>query len=93
MRNVELNLIRGPVVKARVTPLLVVESEPSRESMTKLAAVVKTPQVQALMFNGPPQSFDKKVILNPAATIHADLCVARLQRSPNTELRPSIGIK
>jgi hypothetical protein len=32
MRNVEVKLIRGPVVKALVRALLIVESEPSRES-------------------------------------------------------------
>jgi hypothetical protein len=45
------------------------------------------------MFDGPPQSFDKKVILNPFAAINADFCTMGLQRSPSGELSPLIGIQ
>lgn len=96
MGKIEVNLIRGFVVKRLMRTLAVVKVKPLIESFPQRSAVVKGPQVKILVFERPPQPLDENIILNPATAVHADLDLMRFEHfgeSLGGKLSSLIGIE
>ncbi len=72
MRQTEIHLIRGAVVKSGVAALVVVKAYPLLQAVTQLGAAVERMQVKVVVFDGPPQPFNEDVVLASAAAVHAD---------------------
>ena len=72
MRQAIINLIRCPVVKRRMTSLHVVVADPLAQPVAQLRSAFKSVQVQIMVFDRPPQSFNEYVVLASATAIHAD---------------------
>jgi len=67
MRQIEVNLIRGFVVKSLMRALAVVEVKQLSKSLAQLSAVVKRPQVKILVLKRlPQQPLNVNIVLNPA---------------------------
>src|ERR1700712_3048815 len=69
---VEVGLVGGPPVKARMGPAPVIESEVSAERGARRADSVVGPQVDLLVFDRPPQALDEDVVAPRASAVHAD---------------------
>ena len=96
MRKIEVNLIRGQIVKSLMRPLSVVKSKPLSNAPSQLGAVIKRPQVKILILERPPQPLNENIVLNSATAIHADAHMMRLEqisKSAGDKLSPRVGIK
>ena len=51
---------------------LVIEPEPFSQAIAKLKTGVKAPEIQELIFDRPPESLDKNVVLDPPSTVHTN---------------------
>ena len=51
-------------------PVIVIK--PLTESLTELGSVTKRPKVKVLILDRPPKTLDEDIILDSAATVHAD---------------------
>ena len=80
MRKIEVNLIRGQIVKRLVGALSVVELEPLAKALSEFGTIVKRPKVKILVFERPPESLDENIVLNTATAVHADLHFVRLEQ-------------
>jgi len=88
MRNSEVNLIRGQIVKRLLKPL--------SEALSQLGAIVKRPKVKILILQRPPKTLNENIILDTATTVHADLHMMRLEHigeGSGGKLSTLIGIK
>ena len=72
MREIEVNLIRGQIVKGLVKPIPVVKIKPGTESVTEFGARVKRVKVNVVVLESPPQPFYEDVVLTPTPAIYAD---------------------
>ena len=52
--------------------LLVVKREPAAKPLPKIGTVVKRAEVDIVVLQRPPQSFDKDVVLGTASAVHTD---------------------
>ena len=96
MRKIEVNLIRGQIVKRLVGTLCVVELEPLAKALSEFGPIVKRPKVKILILQRPPKKLNENIILDSATTIHADLNMMRLEhigKGSGGKLSPLIGIK
>ena len=73
MREIEINLIRGCIVKGLMKPLLVVKRKPAAEPLTKLGPGFKRPQVQVMILGCPPQPLDEDIVLRKPLAGRAEL--------------------
>ena len=81
MRKIEVNLIRGQIVKRLMRAFSVVEVKPLTKSFTQLGAVAKRPQIKILILERPPQPLDENIVLDSATAIHTDVYIMILQQT------------
>jgi len=96
MRNSEVNLIRGQIVKRLMRTLSTIELKPLSEALSQLGAIVKRPKVKILILQRPPKTLNENIILDTATTVHADLHMMRLEHigeGSGGKLSTLIGIK
>jgi len=77
MREIEVNLIRGQVVKRLMGALNVVKPKPLAKALPQLGTGVKRPQI--LILERPPQALNKNIVLDTATTVHADSHIVQLE--------------
>jgi hypothetical protein len=72
MRKVVIDLIWCFVVKRLVEAFMIVEVEPYLKTRPELRSVGKGPQVEVMVFERPPESFDENIVLHSSAAVHTD---------------------
>ena len=76
--------------------MLVVVADPFLQPPSQRATGIKRTQVKIPMLYGPPQPFDKDIVLTAASSIHADFHLVVLEdlgESITGELSPLVGIE
>jgi hypothetical protein len=71
MRPSVVNLIRGSVVKRRMSAFFIVEANPVAQALAEFETAGERMQVKVVMFDGPPEPSNKYVILASNAAVHA----------------------
>src|SRR5210317_836441 len=96
MRKIEVNLIRGQIVKGLMGTLSIIELKPLSKALSQLGAIVKRPKIKILILQRPPKTLNENVILDTATTVHANLNMMRLEhigKCGGSKLSPLIGVK
>jgi hypothetical protein len=94
MRKVVIDLIRCLVVKRLVETFMIVKAEPFSETGPQLGSVGIRSEIEVMVFERPPQSFDEDVVLDASATGRREATmplnsITRLFAICSTTLRPA----
>jgi len=74
----------------------VLKEEPVSQTGPQLGSIGKGPEVKVMVFEGPPQSFDKDIVLDASATVHADndlIILEYLGKGVTGELGALVGVE
>ncbi len=89
-------LVGGGPAKGRVRPAAVVVGDPPRQPHLKLAAGLEGVDVDALVFQRPPQALDKHIVHPTPFSIHRDLDVGagqHLDEARTVELAALVSVE
>ena len=78
-RRPKIYFVRRTVTQRLMKPLFVVEPKISHKAGTGFGDRPVFVKINLLVFYGPPESFNKDIIVHPAPPVHADLDAVALQ--------------
>ena len=91
-----MNFCGHPVVQGLVTSFGMVEGKILLQSQTSFQYILVLIERDILLFDTPPQTFDKDIVQTPTSSVHADPNLVRFQytRKPRTgEVTALIGVE
>lgn len=91
-----VNLIRGPIVKGGMAPIMIVILKPFAQALPKGFAGVECMQINVLVFEGPPEPFNENIVLATTTAVHADgdlVIDENLGKRVAGKLRPLVGVE
>jgi hypothetical protein len=95
-QSCKVHLVRGPLVEGFVGTDTVIPLKPGRKLARKFDPGVKTHEIDLLVLEAAPQTFDDNIIKTTVFVVHADPDLAILQdrgKGFTDKLTPLVGVE